>query len=247
MNLLEGKKLNKNFRNRDKEIEALVDVSFSLQEGEILGVVGESGSGKSTLLKIISGLIGPDSGELFYKSKEYTGSKPKQAGEFLQYIFQNPKSSFDPRLTFEKSIVESGRKGIDRNRMLRIIDEVGLEKELLMRKPNELSGGQCQRMSIARALYSGVSILLCDEITSALDVSTQAQIISLLQKLRGKGELSLIFVSHDIALVRMLCDSVIVMKDGRSVECGKCEEVIKRPQHPYTKLLIESAIRQSIV
>jgi ABC-type glutathione transport system ATPase component len=146
----------------------------------------------------------------------------------------------------EKSVLESGRGTKDKEKILEIMDEVGLERELLKRRPAELSGGQCQRMSIARALYSKAGILLCDEITSALDVSTQAQITALLQKLKSMQALSLIFVSHDIALVRMLCDRVIVMKDGKCIEQGDTLEVIRNPKEDYTKLLINSAMKQSI-
>ncbi len=246
MVLLEGNHLSKKFIDKDKETDALKDVSFTLNEGEVLGIVGESGSGKSTLLKMISGIISPDEGKLFYKGNEYTGKTPRQTGEFLQYIFQNPAGSFDPKLSMEKSVIEGGRGSKDKERILEIMDEVGLERGLLKRRPAELSGGQCQRMSIARALYSKAGILLCDEVTSALDVSTQAQITALLQKLKNMQELSLIFVSHDIALVRMLCDRVMVMKDGQVVEKGITADVIKNPKEDYTKLLIDSAIKQSI-
>ncbi|WP_026490171.1 ABC transporter ATP-binding protein [Butyrivibrio sp. XBB1001] len=246
MTILEGKNLSKKFIDKDKEIAALSDISFTLEEGEILGIVGESGSGKSTLLKVISGLVVPDEGQLIFKGNKYNGQKARDTGRFLQYIFQNPLSSFDPRLSMEKSVLESGRGKKDLVRLYGILEEVGLNKELLQRKPSELSGGQCQRMSIARALYSGADILLCDEITSALDVSTQAQITKLLHNLKDNGKLSAIFVSHDIALVRMLCDRVIVMKDGKCVEQGICEDLISNPHEEYTKKLVESAVRQSI-
>ena len=164
----------------------------------------------------------------------------------MQIVFQNAKSSFDPRMTMEKSILESGRKGKDRSKMLELIKTVGLEEELLKRKPASLSGGQCQRMSIARALYSEAEILLCDEITSALDVTTQAQVVELLQKLKGNGGFSAIFVSHDIALVSMICDRVMVMKDGKCVEQGEVCKVIGNPENDYTKELLDSAKRQSI-
>ncbi len=246
MVLLEGNHLSKKFIGKEKETDALKNVSFTLNDGEVLGIVGESGSGKSTLLKVISGILLPDDGNLFYRGNEYTGKTPRQTGEFLQYIFQNPESSFDPRLSMEKSVIEGGRGAKDKEKILEIMDEVGLERELLKRRPAELSGGQCQRMSIARALYSKVGILLCDEITSALDVSTQAQIIALLQKLKSMQGLSLLFVSHDIALVYMLCDRVMVMKDGEVIEQGDTPDVIKNPKEEYTKLLIDSAIKQSI-
>lgn len=246
MILLEGKNLSKNFIDKDKTTNALSHVDFTLNKGEILGVVGESGSGKSTLLRVISGIIQSDEGQLFYKGQEYTGKKPRQTGEFMQIVFQNAKSSFDPRMTMEKSILESGRKSKDRARMLELIKTVGLEEDLLKRKPASLSGGQCQRMSIARALYSEAEIILCDEITSALDVTTQAQVVELLVKLRKNGDFSAIFVSHDIALVSMICDRVMIMRAGKCVEQGEVSKVIGSPQDDYTKELLDSAKRQSI-
>lgn len=259
MVLLEGKKLNKCFNDRLGITNALIDVSFTLNEGEVLGIVGESGSGKSTLLRVVSGMITPSSGQLFYKETEYTGKRPRYTGEFLQVIFQNAKSSFNPRMTMEKAILENGRgrrkktkalgSGIDRKdktKILELVELVGLEEKYLTRRSGELSGGQCQRMSIARALYSEAEILLCDEITSALDVSTQARVVELLQKLKNDGKLSAVFISHDIALVSMICDRIMVMKDGRCVEQGIAAEVIDNPRDEYTKLLVESARRQSI-
>lgn len=244
--LLEGKKLNKRFLNKKKMVDALRDVDFFLQEGEVLGIVGESGSGKSTLLKVIAGMLKPDSGSLFYRGEEYTGQKPGKIGTFLQIIFQNPQSSFDPRMTMEKSILESGRGKKNRKRLLELIKTVGLEEELLSRKPSALSGGQCQRMAIARAFYSEAPVLLCDEITSALDVSTQAQVVALLRHLKEEGRLSAIFVTHDISLVSSLCDRIMVMKEGQCTEQGITAEVIRNPKDAYTEILLESARRQSI-
>ncbi len=244
--LLEGKNLNKKFVSKGKETMALIDVSFELNRGEVLGVVGESGSGKTTLLRAVSGMIQPDSGELFHEGVSYKGAGPRQTGEFLQIIFQDAKSSFDPRMTMEKSISESGRGAIDYDRIKALTKMVGLDEELLKRKPGSLSGGQCQRMSIARAFYSGANILLCDEMTSALDVSSQAQVMEVMQDLKKDGKLSAIFVSHDIALVSMLCDRIMVMKDGKCVEQGAATDIINNPQDGYTKALIESARKQGI-
>lgn len=246
MVLLEGKKLNKCFDDKIGHTKALQDVSFTLSKGEVLGIVGESGSGKSTLLRVISGMISPSSGCLYYKGEEYTGKKPRQTGEFLQVIFQNAKSSFDPRITMEKAILENGRGKKDKSEILRLLELVGLEERQLSRRASELSGGQCQRMSIARAFYSNAEILLCDEITSALDVSTQARVVELLQRLKSDGKLSAVFISHDIALVSMICDRIMVMKDGRCVEQGSTDEVIGNPKDEYTRLLIDSVKRQAI-
>ena len=244
--ILKGINLNKTFGTKDRNIQALKDVDFYLDEGELLGIAGESGSGKSTLLNVISGLIRPDSGELFYREQEYTGKGPSQTGRFLQMIFQDAKSSFDPRFTMERSLLESRRKKTDRDALCGILKEVGLDEKLLKRKASELSGGQCQRMSIARALYSEADILLCDEITSALDVSSQAQVVEILKKLNVERKLSAIFVSHDIALLSTLCTRIMVMKDGQVVEQGLTTDVIGTPGHEYTKLLIESARKQSL-
>ncbi|MBQ9589138.1 MAG: ABC transporter ATP-binding protein [Butyrivibrio sp.] len=245
--ILEGKELNKRFASEKGDTTALTDVSFYLDKGEVLGIVGESGSGKSTLLKVVSGMITPDSGDLFHDGKKYTGQKPRKTGEFLQVIFQDAKSSFDPRMPMERSIAEAGRGRADRALILEHIKKVGLDEELLSRKPSQLSGGQCQRMSIARAFYSGAGILLCDEITSALDVSSQAQVVKVMKNLKNDGKMSALFVSHDIALVSMICNRIMVMKDGRCVEQGEIGKIISDPQHEYTRKLIESARKQEIV
>ena len=244
--LLEGKNLYKTFQEKAKTTAALVDVNFYLSRGEVLGVVGESGSGKSTLLKAIAGMLKLDQGSLFYNGEEYTGQKPRQTGTFLQMIFQDAKSSFDPRMIMQKSIMESGRGEKNEARVRELVQLVGLDEELLQRKPSALSGGQCQRMSIARAFYSDAEIFLCDEMTSALDVSTQARVLELLQDLKKNGKLSAVFVSHDIALVSMLCDRIMVMKDGKCVEEGKTSDVIRDPSDEYTQMLLESARRQSL-
>ena len=244
--LLEGKNLYKTFREKAKTTVALCDVNFYLNKGEVLGVVGESGSGKSTLLRAIAGMLTLDEGTLLYNGTEYTGQKPRQTGAFLQMIFQDAKSSFDPRMVMAKSIMESGRGQKNEARVRELVALVGLDEELLQRKPAALSGGQCQRMSIARAFYSDAEIFLCDEMTSALDVSSQARVLELLQSLKKEGRLSAVFVSHDIALVSMLCDRVMVMKDGKCVEEGVTKDVIRDPSDEYTKALLESARRQSV-
>ena len=236
--VLSGRELNKTYRRKDGEVRPLQAVNFDLFPGEILGVVGESGSGKSTLLRVISGIEKPDSGRLLHDGEEYTGSGPAKTGRFMQMIFQNAYGSFDPRMTMEKSLLEGADCG--RDEMLRFIDEVGLDAGLLSRRPRNLSGGQCQRMSIARALMSHAGILLCDEITSALDVTSQAQVIRLLTEINSKENLSVIFVSHDLALVSMICDRIMVMKDGVVVEEGRTEDVISAPSHSYTKRLLNS-------
>lgn len=238
--VLSGRQLNKTYVNRDRKVQPLRDVDFDLYPGEILGVVGESGSGKSTLLRAVSGIEKPDGGRLYHHGTEYTGSGPEKTGKFLQMIFQDAYGSFDPRMSMEKSLLEGNAAAGEE--VLRIIGEVGLTEELLPRRPRHLSGGQCQRMSIARALLSHASVLLCDEITSALDVTTQAQVIRLLTEVRDLEGVAIMFVSHDLALVSMICDRIIVMKDGRIVEQGETKAVINSPADPYTRKLLDSII-----
>ena len=240
MKILSGRDLNKEYTSRDRKVRPLQHVDFDLYQAEILGIVGESGSGKSTLLKVISGIEKPDSGRLYHQEKEYTGSGPEKTGRFLQMVFQDAYGSFDPKMNMEKSLKEG--TGSDRKEIIRVIGEVGLSEELLSRRPRHLSGGQCQRMSIARALLSHADVLLCDEITSALDVTTQAQVIKLLMEIRDAENVSIILVSHDLALVSMICDRIMVMKDGVVVEEGKTEDVINKPSDEYTRKLLNSII-----
>ena len=240
MIVLSGRDLNKEYISRDRKVRPLQHVDFDLYQAEILGIVGESGSGKSTLLKVISGIEKPDSGRLYHQEKEYTGSGPEKTGRFLQMVFQDAYGSFDPKMNMEKSLKEG--TGSDRKEIIRVIGEVGLSEELLSRRPRHLSGGQCQRMSIARALLSHADVLLCDEITSALDVTTQAQVIKLLMEIRDAENVSIILVLHDLALVSMICDRIMVMKDGIVVEEGKTEDVITRPSDEYTRKLLNSII-----
>lgn len=238
--VLSGRDLNKEYKSKDRIVRPLQHVDFELYPGEILGIVGESGSGKSTLLKMVSGIEKPDSGKILYNGVDYTGSKPEKTGKFLQMIFQDAVGSFDPKMSMEKSLQEGSSVG--KEEMHRILSEVGLSEELLKRRPKHLSGGQCQRMSIARALLSHAKILLCDEITSALDVTTQAQVIKLINEVRDAEDVAIMFVSHDLALVSMICDRVMVMKDGIVVESGPTDKVINDPQDPYTRKLLDSIL-----
>ncbi|MBP3274873.1 MAG: ABC transporter ATP-binding protein [Butyrivibrio sp.] len=239
--VLAGKNLNKCYVDKGKKLQALKDVSFFLKEGEILGIVGESGSGKSTLLRHVSCLEKLDGGILLYKGTDYTGKSPAFAGTFLQMVFQDAQMSFDPRMKMKKAVVEAS-DGCSHEKLSQILEAVGLDESLLEKKAGNMSGGQCQRMSIARALCSDARILLCDEVTSALDVTTQAQVVALLKQLRENEGLSIIFVSHDLALVSMLCDRIMVMKNGECVEEGETSKVIGNPQHEYTKELLDNLI-----
>ena len=238
--VLEGVAISKSYTGKGRRMQALSSVDFRLEKGEILGIVGESGSGKSTLLRVISGIEKPDSGRLYHDGAEYTGASCAQTGRFMQMVFQDAVRSFDPRMPLRHSLSETGARSEEE--IFAMIEKVGLQPELLTRRPGRLSGGQCQRMSIARALLAQVKILLCDEITSALDVTTQAQVIRLLKELRETEELSVIFVSHDLALVSSLCDRIMVIQRGVCVEEGTTAQVIGTPRHSYTKELLASVM-----
>ena len=235
--LLEAEHLTKVFAQRGKEpFKAVDDVSFSLQAGETLGIVGESGSGKSTLAKMITRLT------------DITKLKQSQLRDVygnIQMVFQNPAGSFDPRRTLGDGIGESLRnRGMKKAdiaiRVKELLEQCGLEEELAKRYPHEVSGGQCQRAAIARALAVEPKVLICDEATSALDVTIQKQIMELLEELKDKHGLSFIFICHNLALVQSFCDKVLVLYDGKVVESGKPDDIINEPKEAYTKKLVDA-------
>jgi len=245
MTVLEGKNVSKTYIEKDVSVKALQDINFHLEKGEILGIVGESGSGKSTLLKMISGLEKPDSGNIYLLGEELPFKRTKTQLSSMQMIFQDAPASFNPRRTVYESIKESVQSLLGKDAK---VDKeglslmVGLDPALIDRYPRNLSGGQCQRFAIARAMAVKPSILLCDEITSALDVSSQAQIMHLLADICKENETSAIFVSHDLAVVSCLCKRIMVMKGGQLVEEGSSEQIIKAPKEEYTKKLIGSVM-----
>ena len=245
MTILSGNNICKRYRRRGVSVDALSDVDFKLEEGEILGVVGESGSGKSTLLRLISGLEAPDSGELLLDGKPLSAKRTKEDYRTIQMIFQDAVGSFHPRRRISASIRETVRNLSDTREepdWQTLCAMVQLPLELAERYPRDLSGGQCQRFAIARAMAVHPRILLCDEVTSALDVSSQAQMLRLLSDLHREKNMSVIFVSHDLAVVRSLCDRVMVMYGGRLVEEGKVADVIQTPREDYTRKLISSVL-----
>ena len=245
MTILSGNNICKRYRRRGVSVDALSDVDFKLEEGEILGVVGESGSGKSTLLRLISGLEAPDSGELLLDGKPLGTKRTKEDYRTIQMIFQDAVGSFHPRRRISASIRETVRNLSDTREepdWQTLCAMVQLPLELAERYPRDLSGGQCQRFAIARAMAVHPRILLCDEVTSALDVSSQAQMLRLLSDLHREKNMSVIFVSHDLAVVRSLCDRVMVMYGGRLVEEGKVADVIQTPREAYTRKLISSVL-----
>ena len=247
--ILEAEHLTKIFTGKGKEpLKAVDDVSFQLKEGETLGIVGESGSGKSTIAKLLTRLTDISSGTLKFNGKDITSLKAKELKNIygnIQMVFQNPVSSFDPRRTLGDGIGESlrnrGMKKADIDRRVKeVLEQSGLEPEFADRYPHEVSGGQCQRAAIARALAVEPKILICDEATSALDVTIQKQVIELLQELKEKHGLSFLFICHNLALVQMFCDRVLVLYEGRIVESGTPDEIICHPEEKYTKNLLMS-------
>ena len=226
------------------------DVSFELERGECLGIVGESGSGKSTIVKMLTHLEPVTDGQIFLKGKNIThvgGKSLRKTYQDIQMVFQMPMESFDPRCTLGDGIGESLRNmGINRKetrkRVENLLERCGLDAEYADRYPHQVSGGQCQRAAIARALAVSPEILICDEATSALDVTVQKQILELLLRLKNEKKLSFLFISHDLALVQAFCDRVLVMYQGEIVEEGKTEDVISRPKEAYTRQLIDSVL-----
>ena len=245
MTVLEGKDLTKVYGKHKTEFHALRGVDFHLENGEILGLAGESGSGKSTLLKLIAGLEPPTSGSILLHGRELSPRRTKEEYRTMQMIFQNAPASFHPRRTVADSIAESVHSLQGRSAAVdlpKLADLVGLPAELMERYPRQLSGGQCQRMAIARAMAVQPEILLCDEITSALDVSTQAQILRLMADICRESHTSAIFVSHDLAVIRCLCDRVMIMRNGSLVEEGEVAQVIHAPREDYTRKLVDSVL-----
>ena len=233
----------------DKVVKAVDNVSFELFEGETLGLVGESGSGKSTIAKIITGLVKPTNGEIFYNNISLYNSNrkyqiDKSRGQ-IQMIFQDPYSSLNPRFKVRDIISEPIRffqKNISHNELTQnvydLIDIVGMTRQSLDRYPHEFSGGQRQRISIARALATRPRLLICDEPTSALDVSIQAQILNLLKDIQDELHLTMLFISHDLPVIRQMCNRIVVLTNGSVCETKETEELFNNPDHPYTQELI---------
>jgi peptide/nickel transport system ATP-binding protein len=223
-------------REPRKTVRAVENVDFSIPRGSTLGLVGESGCGKSTVARLVAGLEAPTRGAVTFHPP---------GGVALQMVFQDPSASLNPRWRIGASIAEPmpGRLRAEdrRKRTVELLDRVGLPAAAAGRYPHEFSGGQRQRISIARALAAEAEFLILDEPTSALDVSVQAQILNLLKDLQAQLGLTYLFISHNLAVVRHLCDHVAVMYLGRIVEVGPAEAVLDAPAHPYTRLLIDTA------
>lgn len=249
--VLNVKNLNKTFRQHGKpDFVAVDDISFRLYPGEILGIVGESGSGKSTVAKAVARLIDVTGGSICVNGEDVTrarGAKLRELYSQIQVVFQAPVASFDPRRTLGDGIGESLRNhGVSRKEaaqeVAKLLEQCGLPQEFARRYPHEVSGGQCQRAAIARALAIRPKILICDEATSALDVTVQQQIIELLQSLQKANGLSYIFICHNLALVQMFCDRVLVMYEGKIVEEGTPDDVIMAPKSEYARQLVDAIL-----
>ena len=238
--ILEVKHVKKSFGTK----KVLNDINFTLNAGECLGIVGLSGCGKSTLAKIIARLIPCDFGEIFLCGEDITHATGNAFYKNVQMIFQTPEDSFNPRRTLGKSIAEPIKNFLDdknlRGRVENFLAEVGLPKNYYERYPREVSGGECQRAAIARAISVSPKLLICDEATSALDVTIQAQIVKLLRRFCTEKNIACLFITHDLALLPELADKVIVLHEGKIVEEGTPEKIIKEPKSPFTRQLMAS-------
>jgi len=229
------------------EIEALSGVSFTLQKGRSLGIVGESGSGKSTLARLVMALETPSRGSVKLDGVDLHALPPaelrRQRARF-QMVFQDPYGSLDPRRTVLQTVSEplavlhGAGRAEQRERAAEVLHAVGLREGDLAKYPHEFSGGQRQRIAIARALVTRPALIVADEPVSALDVSVQAQVLNLMQDLQDRYGVTYLFISHDLAVVDLVCDEVIVLERGRIVEQGHPDELFTRPQHPYTQRLL---------
>jgi peptide/nickel transport system ATP-binding protein len=237
--VLEATGLRREFGRGKKAFAAVDDVSLTVHRGETLGVVGESGSGKTTLGRMLVGLLEPTAGQVRHDGHARVGPNPA-----VQMVFQDPVSSLNPRRSVGESIADPLRARGERDekrirgRVRELLERVGLEGAHYDRYPHEFSGGQRQRVGIARALAADPRVIVCDEPVSALDVTTQAQVVALLGELQRELGLALVFVAHDLAVVRQVSDRVAVMRRGRIVESGPADEVYENPQDPYTKQLL---------
>jgi len=250
--VLEVYNLKKYFKTPRGMLHAVDDVTFSIEEGRTLGVVGESGCGKSTLGRVILRLLDPTDGKIIFNGRDISRISQREVRKLrteMQIIFQDPFSSLDPRKTVNQIISEpiivnkiiKNKRAVE-DRVLELMDTVGLAERLINTYPHELDGGRRQRIGIARAIAMNPKFIVCDEPVSALDVSIQAQILNLLQKLQKQYGLTYMFITHDLAVVNHLSDDIVVMYLGQIVEKACTEELFENPVHPYTKALLSAIL-----
>jgi peptide/nickel transport system ATP-binding protein len=261
--LLEVRNLSKTYNlpkqslfGKSGSLKALSDINFTLQAGKSLGIVGESGSGKSTLARLVMALDVPTKGEVIFQGDDLhklSAEKLKAARANFQMVFQDPYGSLDPRQKVDVIVAEpleadvGLNKSNRRERAAAAIAEVGLSSADLDKYPHEFSGGQRQRIALARALITRPALIVADEPVSALDVSVQAQVLNLMQDIQERLGVSYLFISHDLAVVNLICDDVIVLKDGRAVEQGTTATLFANAQHPYTRALLAAVPGHDIV
>ena len=251
--IIEAKNLEEHFYvSRNFTVNAVNGVSFGIRPGEIFGLVGESGCGKYTIARMLSGIYRPSKGEVYFRGVKVSGDYGnkemiKEMKADCQMIFQDSAAALNPRMTLKKIILEpleiqKRKLGIKDADILveKALEEVGLSLEYKDKTPSEISGGQRQRVAIARGLMLEPSLIIADEPIAALDISIQAQIVTLFQKLQREKKLAILFIAHDIAMVRFISDRIGIMLKGKLVEIGKTEDIFNSPTHPYTKALLSA-------
>jgi ABC-type oligopeptide transport system ATPase subunit len=247
--LLQVEGLTKKYNSGASAVTAVDGVSFKIDHGETLGLVGESGSGKSTTGFCVLQLTAPTSGSVKLEGQELVGLSPRRLRSFrkeMQIVFQDPYDSLNPRMTVHQIVAEPLRihsrstRSVERSKVNELLELVGISPDMAERYPASFSGGQRQRISIARALALNPKLIVCDEAVSALDVSIQAQIINLLRDLQDELSLSYLFISHDLAVVRAVADSIVVMRGGQIVESGPADTVFENPATEYTQALMRA-------
>lgn len=255
--LLEARNLLKHYKRNSKIIKAVQDISFVIHAGECVGLVGESGSGKSTLVRLLLALENPDQGDVYLSGRSFSSSNKRELRSMrqsIQVIFQDSSASLNDSLPVWRSVMEpldnypsftppyNDQKKLGRRDIaLLLFEMVGLEGELMDRFPHELSGGQRQRVCIARGISLYPQVLLCDEPTSSLDVTTQAQILKLLKSLQQQLGMSMLFISHDLAAVEQMSNRILVMNEGRLIDQFESSDLWSEERHPYTRMLVHAA------
>lgn len=254
MSLFRLDHVSRHYNREGRTIRALDDVSLSIESGQQLGIVGESGSGKTTLVRLLTGLDSPTCGTvLFHGEPVRSRQVHARLRSEVQMVFQDPRSSLDPRMTVRRIVLEPlasrllrGRADVPSDkdaRFVEVMEQVGLDPAMGSRYPHEFSGGQRQRIAIARALAPRPSVLVADEPVSALDVSVRAQVLNTLNELVRSQDLTLLMVSHDLGVIRHVCDSMVVVRHGRIVEEGSSDQVFRQPRDGYTRELLAAMPR----